>query len=68
MAKYFNVNKNSMEQLRALEYAVLFKSLDKFFNLENLENFTRVKFFEGEVSFRKSIPDIETFIPSKYFV
>jgi predicted nucleic acid-binding protein len=61
--KFFTKNKNSMEQLRALEYSVIFKKLEGFFTLENLENYTRVKFFEGDDSFRDSIPKVETFIP-----
>jgi Fe-S cluster assembly ATPase SufC len=63
--EYFSKNKNSMEQLRALETAVIFKEFDGLNDLEDLENYTRVKFFEGEQSFRESIPHVESFIPSK---
>ena len=62
---YFALNANSMEQLRALETAVIFKEFDGLNNLEDLENFTRVKFFENQKSFRESIPHVESFIPSK---
>jgi hypothetical protein len=54
-----------MEQLRALETAVVFKEFDGLNDLVDLENFTRVKFFECEKSFRESIPHVESFIPSK---
>jgi hypothetical protein len=63
---YFSKNKNSMEQLRALETAVIFKEFDGLNDLEDLENYTRVKFFEGEKSFRECIPQLESFIPSKF--
>lgn len=62
---FFAKNKNSMEQLRALETAIVFKEFDGLNDLVDLENFTRVKFFECEKSFRESIPHVESFIPSK---
>lgn len=63
--EYFHENKNSMEELRALETSVIFKEFDGLNDLEDLENYTRVKFFEGKKSFRECIPHIESFIPSK---
>ncbi len=64
---YFTKNKNYMEQLRALETSVIFKEFDGLNDLKDLENYTRVKFFEGVESFRESIPHIESFIPSKLY-
>ena len=47
-----------------MEHAVIFNESEWFFTLENLENYTRVKFFEADVSFIDNIPKIDTFIPS----
>jgi len=51
-----------------LETSVIFKEFDGLNDLEDLENYTRVKFFQCEESFRESIPRIESFIPSKGFI
>ena len=60
---YFATTKNSMQELRKLEYAVIFKKNEWFYTLENLENYTRVKFFDADVSFINNIPKIDSFIP-----
>ena len=63
MGAFLNSTKQYIKHLRTVEHDIIFKQKDSFYDLENLENYTKVKFFEDEQSFRDSIPIMKSFIP-----
>ena len=63
MANFLTSAKQYIRHLRTVEHDLIFKQKESFHNLNNLENYTKVKFFEDERSFRNSIPKIDTFVP-----
>ena len=63
MAIFLTSAKQYIRHLRKVEHDIIFKQKSSFGKLENLENYTKVKFFEDERSFRESIPKFDSFIP-----
>ena len=64
MSVFFKKNKEFIQQIKNIEHDVIFKQGDSFYDLKNLENYTRVKFFEDSKDFREYIPKIASFIPA----
>lgn len=67
MISFLTKSKQYIKALRTVEHDVIFNQSDSFQALQNLENYTRVKFFEDERSFKTSIPDVKTFVPGKIY-
>lgn len=67
MISFLSKSKQYIKALRTVEHDIIFNQSDSFQALNNLENYTRVKFFEDERSFKSSIPDVKTFVPGIYF-
>jgi myosin-5 len=63
MGAFLSSAKQYIRHLRTVEHDIIFKQKNSFYDLNNLENYTKVKFFEDEQSFRDSIPTMKTFIP-----
>lgn len=63
MGAFLKSTKQYIRHLRTVEHDIIFKQKDSFYELENLENYTKVKYFEDEKSFRDSIPQMKSFIP-----
>lgn len=63
MGGFLTSTKQYIRHLRKVEHDIVFKQKNSFFDMSNLENYTKVKFFEDEKSFRESIPKIDTFVP-----
>jgi hypothetical protein len=57
-------SKQYIRHLRTVEHDVIFRQKDCFYDVENLENYTKVKFFEDQRSFKDSIPTLDSFIPN----
>jgi myosin-5 len=63
MGEFLRSAKQYIKHLRKVEHDLIFKQKNSFFDLQNLENYTKVKFFEDEKSFKDSIPTLKSFIP-----
>lgn len=65
MAAFISNTKEYIGHLRKVEHDVVFKQADSFYDLQNLEKYSKIKFFEDERNFRESIPKISSFVPRK---
>lgn len=63
MFGFLRSNKEYVNSLRKVEHDIIFKGARSFDNPENLEAYSKVKFFESKGSFRKAIPHVTSFIP-----
>lgn len=63
MARFMRRNKEFIPQIKNIEHDVIFRQEESFYDLKNLENYTKVKFFEDSKDFREFIPRIDSFIP-----
>lgn len=63
MTDFLVSSKQYVANLRVVEHDIIFKQKDSFDDIRNIENYTKVKYFEDEKSFRQSIPHVGTFIP-----
>jgi myosin-5 len=52
-----------IDQVKTIEHDVIFHQQSSFYDLKNLENYTRVKFFDDPKNFRDYIPKLKSFIP-----
>lgn len=64
MSDFLTSSKQYIANLRVVEHDVIFRQKDSFDQINNIENYTKVKFFEDEKSFKQSIPYVGSFIPS----
>ena len=63
MSDFLLSSKQYIANLRVVEHDIIFKQKESFDDIKNIENYTKVKFFEDEKSFRQSIPNVHSFIP-----
>jgi myosin heavy subunit len=68
MGDFLTSSKQYIKNLRVVEHDVLFKQKASFDEIKNIEDYTKVKFFEDEKSFRRSIPEVPSFIPGTIFL
>jgi hypothetical protein len=64
MSEFLISSKQYIAHLRVVEHDVIFRQRDSFDQINNIENYTKVKYFEDEKSFKQSIPSVGSFIPS----
>ena len=64
-APYQQIYHNYLGHVSHLEHDLVFKGPQVFDEIKNLENFTRVKFFEGENNFKEKVKDVPTYLPGK---
>lgn len=63
MARFMRRNREFIPQIKNIEHDVIFRQEESFYDLKNLENYTKVKFFEDSKDFREFIPKMDGFIP-----
>lgn len=67
MSQFLISSKQYIANLRVIEHDVIFRQKDSFDQINNIENYTKVKYFEDEKSFKQSIPHVSSFIPSTIY-
>jgi hypothetical protein len=67
MSDFLLSSKQYIANLRVVEHDVIFKQKESFDQIKNIENYTKVKYFQDERSFKQSIPSVGSFIPSRKF-
>jgi myosin-5 len=63
MNRFMRRNKEFMPQIKNIEHDIVFHQQESLFDLKNLDNYTKVKFFEDSRDFREFIPRIDSFVP-----
>jgi myosin-5 len=63
MNRFMRRNKEFMPQIKNIEHDVVFHQEESLYDLKNLDNYTKVKFFEDSRDFREFIPKIDSFVP-----
>lgn len=64
MNRFMRRNREFMPQIKNIEHDVVFHQQESLYDLKNLENYTKVKFFEDSRDFREFIPKTGSFVPA----